>query len=135
VVTHYLIEAADALLPRPYPIELIIERGLYFGLVWLLWYAVSIELAGDGQSVLTPKVGARRAADVLAVSFGAMLVFIGYLVRGQFGGADTYSSLIALPYLVWGAAILAFYGRDLWLCRKMQSTKQNDTLPDPGRPA
>jgi len=104
---------ADRLYPRSYSIELLLETIVFVVLVGLLWYGVSLEFGGKGQSILTPKTGARSAADVLAVIVGVLVVILGFMVRRQFGMITVYSDLVALPYFIWGAAITIFYGRDL----------------------
>ena len=98
------------------PIEFALETVVFLLLVGLLWYLVSIELEGKGESVLTPRTGIRGTADGLAIIFGVILACLGLLVVGQFGAVTLYSNIVAIPYYIWGAAITIFYGRDLWLC-------------------
>jgi len=88
---------------------------LFFLLVWLLWYLVSIEIGGNGHSILTPKTGTRSVADFLLVVCGAAVGIGGLDVRRHLGLPVTYPNLVALLYFLWGAAISVFYGHDLWL--------------------
>jgi hypothetical protein len=97
LIRFFLIRFADIWFPLYYPIEFVLETVVFFLLVGLLWYLVSIEIGGKGQSVLTPKTGIRRAADVLAIIFGAVLAVLGLFVRGQFGVVTAYSNLVAVP--------------------------------------
>jgi hypothetical protein len=92
--------------------ELLLETIVFFVLVGVLWYGVSVELGGKGQSVLTPKTGIRSAADISAVIVGVLLIVFGVLVRGQFGGVTIYSDLVATPYIIWGIVVVMFYGHD-----------------------
>lgn len=115
LVRIFLLRLSDAWLPASYQAEFLLETIVYFVLVGLLWYIVSIEIGGKGQSVLTPKTRARRMADGLVIFFGLMLGILGLLVRGQFGVVDTYSNLVAIPYYIWALVIVSFYGHDLWV--------------------
>jgi len=114
LVRFCLIKIADRWLPGHYPIEFVLETIVYLVLVWLVWYIVSIEIGGNGQSILTPKTGKRNETDVLAIIFGGALGLSGLLVRRQFGYVSTYSNLVALPYFFWGATVMLFYGHDIW---------------------
>jgi len=115
LIRALLLRLSDSWLPAYYPIQFVTETFVYFFLVGLLWYLVSIELRGNGQSVLTSKTRARKAADSLTILFGIVLCILGVLVRGQFGAVTTYSNFVAMPYYVWGLAIIGFYGHDLWV--------------------
>jgi len=75
--------------------------------VWLVWYAVGIEISGRGQSVLTPKTRSRRAADALAMIFGA-----GVGMNAHYNIVPTAAWLL---YPTWGVTIIGFYGHDLWV--------------------
>jgi len=80
-------------------------------LVWLLWYAVGTETRGKGLSVLTPKTGIRRTADIVAILFGASLVpYADSIV----GGGGYYTILLSCTHILWTVAIILFYGHDLW---------------------
>jgi hypothetical protein len=114
LIRFLLLRLSDSWLPGYYPIQFITETFVYFFLVGLLWYLVSIELRGNGQSVLTSKTRARKAADGLTILCGIVLCILGVFVRGQFGAVTTYSNLVAIPYYIWGLAIIGFYGHDLW---------------------
>jgi hypothetical protein len=103
-------------LPGHYRLESVLSAIVYFVLVWLVWYAVSIEIGGEGCSLLAPRTGIRSVADVAAMIFGAALVATGLLVRRQFGPVTTYSNLVAMPYFVWGATVAVFYAHDLRAC-------------------
>jgi hypothetical protein len=98
------------LLARHYPLAPIVNLGVIFVLVWLLWYAVGTETQGRGLSVLTPKTGIRRAADVLAICFGASLLpFADRIVPG-----GRYWVLFSVAHLLWIVTIIGFYSHDLW---------------------
>jgi hypothetical protein len=88
--------------------------AVYLLLVWLLWYLVSIEIGGKGFSILTPKTGIRRIADLFLIIVGAAVVLGGSVIRRQSGFLAPYNTLEAVPYFIWGATIVAFYGHDLW---------------------
>lgn len=114
LIRVFLTGLTDKWLFGYYPIEFILETIIYFVLVGLLWYIVSIETAGKGRSVLATKIGCRRSVDILAIIFGIVLAVVGIFVRGQFGIVSAYSNLVAIPYYVWGIAVVVFYGHDLW---------------------
>jgi hypothetical protein len=112
-----------------YPLAPIFETVVYFGLVWLLWYAVALEVAGRGQSTLTPRTGRRGLADTLSVLFGAFVGVFGVLSSNPMG-SPVRSLLVGVTYLLWALAIIVFYGRDLWVHFR---TRQNKTrLADTG---
>ena len=85
----------------------IVENVVRLCFVWLVWYAVSVEISGRGQSVLSPKTRVRRVADVLAVMFGSAVWLSG--------GYNLHPPAIWILYPIWGVAIMGFYGRDLWI--------------------
>lgn len=91
---------------------------LYFVLVWLLWYLVSIEIGGKGRSVLAPKTGTPRTANLFLIIIGAAVGLCGLSIRHESAFADPYSTLVAMPYFVWGIVIVVFYGHDLWVSVK-----------------
>ena len=95
-----------------YPFRAVLNLGTLFVLVWLLWYAVAVEITGRGVSVLTPKTGVRRLADVLAILFGASVE--PYADRVIISVLNPYQRVLACVYLVWIFAIIGFYGHDLW---------------------
>lgn len=114
-IKYYAMKMVDSRIFGPFLTECVFDPGILVVLVGMLWYLVSIEIEGNGLSVLTPKSRMRSALDVAAIAFGAELVHIGVLVRHQFGGdPTTYSNLVAIPYFIWAAAIVAFYGHDFW---------------------
>ena len=96
-----------------YPVDLLIRTILYFGLVWLLWYAASIEIGGGGRSLLAPRTGMRTVADIFAVLLGASLIAFGLAVRSGFRAPSTYWNAMATPYYMWGILFVIFYGHDL----------------------
>jgi hypothetical protein len=104
------------LLKDPYPLLKIVNLGIFFPLVWLLWYAVGIEIGGRGLSVLTPKTGYRRLADALAMAFG--LFGFGVLISADKAAGQIiywpYWDGIVPVHLMWALAIVGFYGHDLW---------------------
>jgi len=100
--------------PRSHSLQLASDWFVHAMLVGLLWYAVAVELGGEGRSVLASKTKAWFAVDILAVSAGALLWWIALLVRRQFGAVTMYSNLVALPYFLWSGALGAFYAHDLW---------------------
>lgn len=88
---------------------------IYLLLVWLLWYLVSIEIGGKGQSILTPKTRMRRMADLFLIVVGAAVALGGLSIRRESGFVAPYSTIEAVPYFIWGVVILVFYGHDLWV--------------------
>jgi len=88
---------------------------IYLLLVWLLWYLVSIEIGGKGQSILTPKTRMRRMADLFLIIGGAAVGLGGLSIRRESGFAAPYSTIEAVPYFIWGVVIAVFYGHDLWV--------------------
>jgi hypothetical protein len=115
----------DDLLAGHYLLAHFVDLGVIFVLVWLLWYAVGTETRGRGLSVLTPKTGIRRTADVLAICFGASL--LPYVDRIVPGGA--YWMLFSVAHLLWIATIIGFYSHDLWA-----SFRTRRLPPDVNRP-
>jgi hypothetical protein len=119
----YLTKLAWMWDPQYYPTMFILDTIVYVGLVGLVWYAVSIEIYGKGKSVLTPKTGMRRLADLLAVVFGAVLAVTGLQIHRRANGYLVsypdyvgHPDLVAVLFFIWGATLLAFYGHDLWVC-------------------
>jgi hypothetical protein len=105
VATHdWLWVHAPSLLP-------VVNKGILFSLVWMCWYAASIEMGGRGLSVFTPKTGSRRLADVAAILFGASLAPYGNGV--SISVLDPYQKLLGCVYLAWALVIIGFYGHDL----------------------
>jgi len=93
-----------------YPLTLIVNLTVFLSLVWLLWYAVAIEIGGKGLSVLTPRTGHRRLADVVAIALGAYLVVCADRIT-----LSVYHQTWVTPvHLVWILGIIGFYGHDLW---------------------
>jgi len=110
MIAYLQREATYELLQFHYPLNLIVDWGTFFSLVWLLWYAVSIEVGGKGLSVLTPRTGVRRLADALAIAFGAAL-----LIYADFATRSVYHQVWVTPvYMAWALAVTGFYGHDLW---------------------
>ena len=109
------VTSAERLFRHYYPVEFVLNNVIYLLLVWLLWYLVVLEWTNGGRSVLAGRFQWYWAVDGFALAVGVGLVYLGYLIRGQFGGPSTYSTLIALPYVVWGGVIIAFYARDAYL--------------------
>jgi hypothetical protein len=87
---------------------------IYLLLIWLLWYLVGIEVGGKGQSILTPKTGMRRLADLLLIILGVAVALNGLSIRRESGFVAPYDTLEAVPYYVWGMIIVVFYAHDLW---------------------
>lgn len=103
--------ATHDLLWTHYPLDVVVDLGVLFLLVWLLWYAVAVEITGRGLSVLSPRTGIRRVADVLAIILGAFVV--PYADRVTMDVLAPYQKVLACVYLLWTLAIIGFYGRDL----------------------
>ena len=108
---------------RYYPTMFILDTIVYVGLVGMVWCAVSIEIHGNGKSILTSKTGVRRLADLLAVVFGGVLVITGLLIHRRISGYLVsypdyvgHPDLVAVLFFIWGAAVAVFYGHDLWAC-------------------
>jgi len=111
----------------PQLMEAIVDRLPFVVFVGLLWYLVSIEMGGSGQSVLTPKTKIRSAADVLMIAYAGWVAAFGITIRSnQFGSVTTYSTLVATPYFLWALAIAAFYGHDLWVCLRTRRATLKD---------
>src|SRR5580658_8306846 len=95
----------------PQLMEEIVQLLAYVVLIGVLWYFVSIEISGSGQSVLTSKTKVRSAADVLMMAFAGGVAALGFSIRShEFGFVTVYSTLVATPYFLWAIAIAAFYG-------------------------
>jgi hypothetical protein len=94
-----------------FPLQFIFETVIYFALVLLLWYVVTLELSGR-RSVTIPKTRFRAAADALAILYGLTVGAFGALVSHQIGSPVT-SFVIGTTYVIWALAIVVFYGRDL----------------------
>jgi hypothetical protein len=104
----------------------IIELVAYVLLIGLLWYVVSIEISGSGQSVLTPKTRIRSVADLLMIAFAGYVAAFGFSVRShEFGFVTTYSNLVATPYFLWAVTIATFYGNDLWVRMRAKRVRRN----------
>ncbi len=84
----------------------------YFCMVWLLWYCVSLEARGAGQSVLTSKTRWRRTIDGLVVAYGAILLLMCGLLSLHSQAPARNMRMTA--YFFWGVALVCFYGRDFW---------------------
>jgi len=112
-VRFLMVSLLKALLDDGHPwLGLFIWTVVYFMLIWLLWYAVCVELGGRGSSVLAQKSGMRKTADALGVVFGVAVFALGIYTHRYFH-PSLYLDLILVPHLVWGALIVWFYGRDL----------------------
>jgi hypothetical protein len=110
MIAYYQRIVTNGLLANHYPLLPIVNLSVFFSLVWLLWYAVSIEIGGRGRSVLTPKTGFRRVVDVLVIAFGISLV--AYADRTTV--SVYYQTPVSFVHLLWVLAIMGFYGHDLW---------------------
>lgn len=93
---------------------LIVQAIIRLSFVWLVWYAVSIEIGGGGQSVLSCKTPIRGVIDALAAIFGAIVGLGGGFLTRHIGGTN-YARLVWVPHLIWAVAIMGFYGHDLWV--------------------
>lgn len=114
VVAMYPLDCAYHWFSPYYPLNLVVESVIRFSLIWLLWYAVSIEIGGAGQSVLTPKTRMRKVADVIAILFGAVVGVVGVLGSRPCGSIFA-RLMVVLPILLWPLVIMGFYGHDLWV--------------------
>lgn len=117
-------EALHELLWTHYPLLPIVNLATFFSLVWLLWYAVFIETGGKGLSVLGPKTGFRRTADVWAIVLGIGVVFYA----GSVHALQKYQKFISPVHLLWALTIIGFYGHDLWASfqKRQDVTQQAD---------
>ena len=113
----------------PQLMEEIFEKLTFVVLIGLLWYLVSIEIGGSGQSVLTSKTKIRSVADLLMMAFAGCVAALGFSIRShEFGlSVSTYSTLVATPYFLWAIAIAAFYGHDLWVCARTRRVTSKNT--------
>jgi hypothetical protein len=110
IVAQIQRRLTNGFLRNQYPLDLIVDLTVFLSLVWLLWYAVAVEIGGKGLSILTRKTGHRRVADVLAMAFGASLVPYADRIT-----LSVYHQTWVTPvHLVWIFAIIGFYGHDLW---------------------
>jgi hypothetical protein len=111
-----------------FTIQFLLDTVVYFALVGLLWYVVSIEAGGKGLSVLAPRMGSRRVADVFGMAFGGAVAGMGLLMlRHEFGFVTPYSTFVAAPYFIWAAVIAGFYGHDLWACLRTRPVRPADS--------
>jgi len=101
----------------PHIVEFSIEPVLYLTLVGVLWYSVGTEIQARGQSALTSKTRIRAILDLLAVGYGAVLLALCILIAS---GPSTipFREGRAIGYLLWGVALVGFYGHDLWISRR-----------------
>lgn len=119
MVAHFQRVATYDLLGTYYPLYLILSLSIFLPLVWLLWYALCIEAGGKGLSVLTPKTGIRRAADVLMMALGASAYFYG---NSAIVSVYQYQALLWSVYSAWTLLIMGFYGHDLWASFRAKGT-------------
>jgi len=87
--------------------DTIFETSIQLCFVWLVWYGVTIESGGGGQSVLTSKTRARGLVDALAIIFGT-----GVGLRLNRGPT---MPVFGIMQFAWAAVIIGFYGHDLWV--------------------
>jgi hypothetical protein len=88
----------------------ILGWGTFFSPVWLLWYAVGIEVGGEGLSIFTSETRVRRLADALAIAFGAAsLAFAGLIARSV-----AWAVWLTPVYAMWAPPVVGSYGQDLW---------------------
>ena len=102
------------------PYVLIVDTLVYFLLIWALWYAVSIELEGNGRCILASKTRARGLADGCAAIYGAVLAVSAFRIHRQDSGYLVslpdhigWPDLVAALYLLWGILIATFCICDL----------------------
>lgn len=119
MVAHFQRVATYDLLGTYYPLYLLLNLSIFLPLVWLLWYAVCIEAGGKGLSVLTPKTGIRRVADVLMMALGASVFFYR---DSTLVSVYRYEALLGSVYLAWILLIMGFYGHDLWASFRAKGT-------------
>ena len=124
LIRFCLLKVADREFYSVRWIDSILETVVYFALVGLLWYCVSVEISGrdrKGASALTSTTRMRTAIDILLIAFGAALAVAGQLVRHQFGGRpDMYANLVSVPYFIWAIVLILFYSRDFWVYRSQK---------------
>ena len=111
LVRALLIHLSDKLLPGNYLINLSLETGVYYALVWALWYLVALEYTGGGVRYLRMKDWVRRTSRVLGAGVAILFVAAGLLQSGQLGG--NYGRLVSLPYFAWAAVFVVVFGRGL----------------------
>ena len=127
MISAIQIEAIHDLLWTYYPLYPIVNLTFFFSLVCLLWYAVSIEIGGKGLSVLTPKTGVRRVADMLAIALG-----IGVVIYADIAPVGIYKKFVSPVHLLWALTIIGFYGHDLWASFRRISATGEPTTMAPG---
>lgn len=110
-VVYFLWQLSNSASLFTVRIDILLRTVVFLPLVWLLWHIVAIELSGHGLSVLTPRTRFRRSADLLALVWGARVAWLGStIVRSE----SVYWILVSMPYFLWAALIVSFYGHDLW---------------------
>jgi hypothetical protein len=112
---HLLREAAYRCVPNPHQVELVLDTIVYVALVWVTWFIVGVQIERRLRSPGTGKASLRGVTDLVAITIGTAIGVVGLLVRHQFGAVTSYSTLLSVPYFLWCAAIVTFYGHDLWL--------------------
>ncbi len=96
-----------------FPLNFAIDWAVRLPLIWILWYAVAIEIHGRGRSVLASKTRSPMVADALAIAYAVIVLALGADAVRYLD--PTYARLLAAPYLAWAIAIAGFYGHDLWM--------------------
>jgi hypothetical protein len=126
-VRFWLLQGLLKCLPRDlFVVDIALCTVVYFALIALLWYLVSLEIRGRSQprsSAFTFSLRWRSLADVFLVCFGGLIGYSGELVRRHTPGlyGPTYWTLVSVPYFLWAAVLVVFYGRDLWLSQSLRS--------------
>lgn len=115
VVRFGLLKALDRWAPNHVRADFVIETGVYFVLVALLWYGVSVEITRHRQSrcnLARTRTVSRALFDIFFVLFGIAVGTAGQPVRHQFMDVTAYSTFLALPYFIWAVVLVVFYGYD-----------------------
>jgi hypothetical protein len=107
-----------------YPVDFVLNTLLSIGFVALVWYAVAIEIGGNGRSLIMPKTGVHLAADIVAVLLGFSILAPLLLVSRHLN-PNFFALIIDALYVNWATAIVIFYGRDLLASiRQMRSPRE-----------
>jgi hypothetical protein len=109
-----------------YAVEFFIDTVVFLGLVALLWYAVALEMEGNGRSVILPRDWMRIPADIAAVVLAPAVIVVLSRI-GPHIDSRPLTIVVTGLYFGWVIVIGVFYGRDLYLYLR-------DPIRDPRAP-
>jgi hypothetical protein len=119
VLSAFLRQGDYAISPQPTHFEyLLFSYGLYFILIAMLWYVVTVEItkiASKGNS-LGPLTYVRAGIDLTLLACACLLIFMGMMnLTLDVGSARWQENPSSVGCLLWGIAITLFSARDLYL--------------------